>query len=466
MIVNLVPELVNQTVLLENSKRYFKMEGFSGNDHFIKGIVAEFKRNFVCTLNMNFLGLIKKRQYRDLRKDLFRQFYGVYENNKFRKLLYRKQKPALYMLKYPKFKLHASWVRIYNETNRSHAWRGDKGAEKVKKFFNSFPFRKTLEFEPLKYIVSTSLICFEKLKREIDRNKIKTLDDILNAIQIPRDSSRLFLDECIGTEDVKLPLVVDTKNKRKYKNESFPRGQVTVIQTLFQKNRIIKKLNKHHNMELPLNGVYKFIGQSRGRSATTTTIFEDISATTDLLEYPLSENVNILIKNSTEFVKQRLIEDRLFKLLSYSPREKSYNIIVDITHPDDLEHGILPKSVIKSINNDNTDIPLGWIDIGVYLGSEQETNLSSVYGAIKYSRSKNRHKDHVDTAERILLSHHITKVSKDLILRMDLLFEKYNILNSTPRDLKWRDFLSFTIEYVNEFLSTKSRENSISLSNY
>ncbi|MHA2238656.1 MAG: hypothetical protein ACXAB2_09860, partial [Candidatus Hodarchaeales archaeon] len=336
MIVNLVPELVNQTVLLENSKRYFKMEGFSGNDHFIKGIVAEFKRNFVCTLNMNFLGLIKKRQYRDLRKDLFRQFYGVYENNKFRKLLYRKQKPALYMLKYPKFKLHASWVRIYNETNRSHAWRGDKGAQKVKKFFNSFPFRKTLEFEPLKYIVSTSLICFEKLKREIDRNKIKTLDDILNAIQIPRDSSRLFLDECIGTEDVKLPLVVDTKNKRKYKNESFPRGQVTVIQTLFQKNRIIKKLNKHHNMELPLNGVYKFIGQSRGRSATTTTIFEDISATTDLLEYPLSENVNILIKNSTEFVKQRLIEDRLFKLLSYSPREKSYNIIVDITHPDDL----------------------------------------------------------------------------------------------------------------------------------
>jgi hypothetical protein len=460
IILNMVPELVEQTVLLENSKIYFGAEGYSGNDHFVNGVVAEFKRNFINNLNMRFLGLSKKRNYIDVRKEIFQQFSNEYDNVLFRNLLTRKQRPSLYILKYPREKFHASWIRKYNETNRNHAWRGDKGAREVKEFFSSFQYSKILEIEPLNYIISTSLISYDELVNKIDRNEIRTLEEILFTFQKPRDSSRLFLNEFIGTMDVKLPLLVETGSKKIYIKESFPRGQIAVIQSLFQKNRIIKKLNKHYKINIPLNGVYKFKGQSRGRAATNTTVFEDISATTDKSGFPISDSVNIFVKNSTEFVKQRLIEDRLFKILSFPPREESYNIIVDITHPEDLECEKLPKLVKKTLDITNSSIPSGWIDIGIPIGSEKVMYLASVYGAIKYSRCKNQNNDHVGTAERILLSHHITKASKDLFIEMDKLFEKYEILNFTPRDLSTEKFLSFTLDFIRNFLSTKSCEKS------
>ncbi|PWI49016.1 hypothetical protein CEE45_03625 [Candidatus Heimdallarchaeota archaeon B3_Heim] len=456
-VLNLIPELVDQTILLKNNKLYFKKDGFSGNDHFVNGVLAEFRKNFVYKLDMKFLGLPKKKRYSELRRDLFHQFYENYDRTHFYKLLYRKQRPSLFILNLPKLKFHLSWVRLYNETKRNHAWRGDKGALKVRQIFNSFPYRKILDFEPISYAVSTSKISYKKILDEFNSNRNLTIDSILNFIQSSRGSSRIFFNELIGTEDVKPPLIVETNNIKKYRKENFPRGQVTVIQAVFQKNKIMKFLNVHHNIHLPLNGVYKFKGQSRGKSSTTTTIFEDISATTDTLGYPLLENVNILIKNSTEFVKQRLIEDRLFKLLSFPPKEKSINIVVDVTHPDNLEDGILQESQIKAIENHNSPTPFGWIDIGIHLGTEAEENLSSVYGAIKYSRSKNQSKDHVDTAERILLSHHLTGISRDLITRMDRLFQKYEIQNFTPRDLNKREFLAFTIDFIDNFLSSNSQ---------
>ncbi|MHA1968522.1 MAG: hypothetical protein ACW964_12040 [Candidatus Hodarchaeales archaeon] len=451
-VVESAPKIVGKLVLLINGAKYFGKDGYKGNDHFVNGTVAKFRKMFVEDLNQEYLGVSRKQVYIDLRKELFSQFKNEFKNNQFRRLIKRKQRPNLFVLKYQKDKFHYSWVRKYIETNRRYAWRSDKGIKPTIKFFSQYNYSKWLKANNFNYIITSSEITFDELIDEYLNNRINSLHDVNNALMRSRSASRIIINGHFGTKDVKPPLIVDTTNIAKYKDESNPEGQITIIQSLFQLKKNIKKLNREFNIDIPLNGCYRFMAQSRGRTATTTTNFEDISASSDKYGYPLEKSVNIFVKNSSEISLQRLIEDRLMKMLSFPKKELSIPILVDVTHPEDINPEELPKEVKNVFKNYNWQFPLGWIDIGIYKRSEVAKDIASIYGAIKYSRKKNLSNNHINTAEQMLLGHNITGVHRNLIEKMDKLFDIHQILNCSPRDLSLDKFTHFTIDFIKKFL--------------
>ncbi len=361
----------------------------------------------------------------------------------------------IYTLKYSYNDLESSLIRRFSYWKHSNLYQFEKkNTQEVINYFDEFSYAQALSGEPIDYAITISQVSHDGLKELYNDDNTKSIDDILNALEDPRKTSAVFTQTYFGTKDVKPPLIVNMKDGDYYKNESKPDGQVAIIQALFQDHVFTEMVNNYSNIKLPQNGIYEFKGQSRGKSSTST-VYEDVSSVKDNLGEKLNHNVNLLIKNSTERNKKRIIEDYIKSL--NAPSDQSIFILVAITHPDDLdlEHPKIPDAAVKGISDYQEGRRIGWIDIGISKGEDRLRNVSQIYGAVKYVRkSWKKEKDSekvIHEALKKLDLHQVKDVDIDNVRKMNSLFDLHNIW-SNPRNLNYRNFEKFVGDLVVNFL--------------
>jgi hypothetical protein len=445
---------VNKKILIFNSSsRFGKQEGMDRGSIYGAQTLTGFIDNFLEKL------IIPKSIQNEVYEFLFAEFSKKY-GGIFERFVNSKRRKVIYGLKFNVDELNNSWIKEFYHWKQNHTnllQFEDRKAQRVLDYYDRFSYSPSLKGEPIDYAISISEVTYTQLLGSLKKNKIDTIKDIYYALSKPRERSTQFTNLYFGTKDVKPPLIVKTINDRYFKKETKPDGQVAIIQALFQDESFVNYFNKSMTLQLPINGEYKFKGQTRGKKSTTT-VYEDVSAVTDIFSANLKQEINILIKNSTERDQRRLIEDYLKSL--FSPNDRSLFIQVSITHPIDLndQKFHLPLSVEKAFKSYQDGRRLGWIDIGVYKGDKKLKNLSQIYGAVKYVRSswKGRKKSDlvIARAKNKLKEHNVKQIDQDKIRRMNSLFDRHNLWNN-PRNLPPYAFRDFTIDLVESFLREK-----------
>jgi hypothetical protein len=114
----------------------------------------------------------------------------------------------------------------------------------------------------------------------------------------------------------------------------------------------------------------------------------------------------------------------------------------------------IPLEVKRAIDNYQERRILGWIDIGVYQGDEKYSNLSQIYGAVKFTRTgwegEKNVKRLVTAAINKLSNHNVKNIDRGMIVKMNSLFDKHEIWDY-PRDIKHIDFRDFFIDFLETF---------------
>ena len=452
--ITFLEKYIGKRLLIFNTAHMFgKDKGLERGVFYKRETVEKFINYFVEKISF-----LKSTQ-NDIQKYLIKEFHCKYGSIFDNFIKEKGRRPIVYVLKFDIDKIKNSWIREFHHWQQNYGnlrQFEDRKAQLAVDYFNSFCYSPSLTGESLDYIITVSQLFFDNLVKLVKNQKVGSIEDIERALIGPRYSSTQFINEYIGTKDVKPPLMVDTTDTAKFKDETKPYGQVAIVQSLFQKNEFIDKLNRLMVIETPVNGIYEFKGQTRG-TKTTTTIYEDVSSVKDRDGNNLSKNVIVLIKNSTEKNKIRIIED-YFKSL-HSHDDQSMFFLVEITHPNDLPKNItnLPNAVVDAIENYNEGRILGWIDIAVYKGDERFRNLSQIYGAIKYARSKinkldyRKNPDHViSIALSKLEQHNVKNIDHISVAKMNSLFERHEVWRN-PRKMKSEEFKNYIIDFIETF---------------
>ncbi|MFW9856484.1 MAG: hypothetical protein ACFFFG_15640 [Candidatus Thorarchaeota archaeon] len=453
--------LRGKTFLLRNDPRVLKEYGVRNSYWSDKnGTVLNWEYRFCEVLDYEVLGLNKgdksdRMNFTRIRNSIFNQFklkYGENYGYKTKNAQSLAQTKIL-ILKYDKNNLHYSWIRAFSTSK----WDITTSTYKtVANCLSKFGYADSLKGEPIDYIITTSEIKYDNLIAKIRNKEIDDLGEMIHALEYNKNSSTKFHDLYFGTKDVQFPLMADTRDFQKFKDESNPQGESAIISSLFQHRELIREINKRFPSTIPSYGIYEFKGQSRGESSTTP-VYEDISAKKNKAGDPLSSNVNILIKNSNEHVKIRLLEDYLKAL--HGVGDKNIYVKTVITHPGHFKDlSEIPREVKKAVDNYQEGRRLGWIDIGIVRGNKTYNNLGSIYGAVKWARTETTNHKVADTKSGIvhdsirkLMEHRIVKKEKELVENMNDLFERHKFTGNSIRETSYEKFKDFIIDFFETF---------------